>query len=109
MEKAYCVIMTTVANKEDACRLTAILLKQQLAACVQHMPIESYYAFENRECTEEEILILIKTRHELYHKIEVLMTDEHPYKVPELLMLPVKNGHKDYLDWVDQSVGFLHH
>lgn len=105
MENDYCVIMTTVADKADACKLTKELLELKLAACVQHMPIESYYTFENRECVEGEILLLLKTRRELYETIESVIAAKHPYKVPELLMLPVVNGWGLYLTWLDQSTG----
>lgn len=105
MRETYCVIMTTVANKADACKLTSALLELQLAACVQHMPIESYYTFEVRECAETEILLLIKTRRELYDAIEALIVAKHPYKVPELVMLPIEKGLAAYLSWIDQSTG----
>ena len=105
MRNDYCVIMTTVAHKDAARRLTAALLEARLAACIQHLPIESYYTFEGRECVEGEILLLIKTRYELYDAVENVMTAEHPYKVPELIMLPVENGLEAYLSWIDESVG----
>lgn len=105
MQNDYCVIMTTVADKADARQLTAVLLKAQLAACVQHMPIESFYTFEGRECAENEILLLIKTRREFYQPIETVLKAKHPYKVPELLLLPVANGLDAYLSWIDQSLG----
>lgn len=105
MQKAYCVIMTTVANKADARALTAALLELQLAACVQHLAIESYYTFEEQTCVEAEILLLIKTRRELYDAIETLIAAKHPYKVPELLMLPVEAGLDAYLAWINQGTG----
>lgn len=107
MQKTYCIIMTTVANKDDACKLTATLLELQLAACVQHIPMESYYTFEEQECAEAEILMLIKTRQELYGTIETVIAAKHPYKVPELLMLPVEKGLGAYLDWIDLSTGLV--
>lgn len=103
MQNEYCVIMTTVADKAEARKLTEVLLNLKLVACVQHMAIESYYTFDNRECVEGEILLLLKTRRELYETIENVIADKHPYKVPELLMLPVAKGLEAYLAWIDQS------
>lgn len=103
MGNTYCVIMTTVDSKEEAHKLTATLLETQLAACVQHMAIKSYYTFEKRECAEDEILLLIKTQRELYSAIEDVISTKHPYKVPELLMLPVENGLGAYLKWIDSN------
>lgn len=102
MQNDYCLIMTTVADKADACKLTQELLELKLVACVQHMAIESYYTFENSQCVEGEILLLLKTRRELYETIESVIAAKHPYKVPELLMLPVAKGLAAYLAWIDQ-------
>ena len=101
MESVYCVIMTTVNDKTAAQSLTRALLDQNLAACVQHMPINSFYTFEGRACADAEILLLIKTRGCLYAAVEDLVRAEHPYAVPELLMLPVANGLPEYLAWLD--------
>jgi periplasmic divalent cation tolerance protein len=31
--------------------------------------------------------------------------EEHPYEVPELLVLPVSGGGERYLAWIGESVG----
>lgn len=103
MTDGYCIIMTTTANAGDAEKLTVALLERKLAACVQHMPIKSYYTFENQAFNEPEVLLLIKTRRVLYDKIEVVVRDEHPYKVPELVLVPIDQGFAPYLNWIDEN------
>jgi periplasmic divalent cation tolerance protein len=34
-----------------------------------------------------------------------MLSDRHPYDVPEFLVLPVIDGSEEYLKWVDTSVG----
>lgn len=103
MPDKYCIIMTTAASAADAERLTALLLKHKLAACIQHLPIKSFYVFEGEQCHEPEILLLLKTRAALYEQIEALFKTEHPYTVPEILQIPVNQGFAPYLSWLDAN------
>ena len=46
MSSEFCVVMTTVATQDEAGKLARQLVEQQLAACVQMMPINSVYTWE---------------------------------------------------------------
>ena len=53
---------TTVAQKDDAERIAALLLSEKLAACVQIMGIDSRYVWKGETNHEPEWMLLIKTR-----------------------------------------------
>ncbi len=95
-------IMTTVEKREDGERIGDILITRNLAACVQIIgPINSIYRWEERIEHSTEYLCLIKTRAELYKMVEAEIKKAHPYRVPEIIALPIIHGSKDYLSWID--------
>jgi periplasmic divalent cation tolerance protein len=101
-QTAYCVVLTTCATDEDARALATALLDQQLAACVQVVPIHSYYTWEGAQQSEPERLLLIKTRGALYASVEAALRAIHKYDVPEIVCLPVAAGSDAYLGWIGQ-------
>lgn len=101
---AYCVVLTTVATPEEAATLARLLVEQQLAACVQRLPIHSTYWWDEAVQDEPETLLLIKTERVLYEAVETCLRTHHPYSVPEIVCLPVGAGSADYFDWITASV-----
>lgn len=99
---AYCVVLTTFEKREDAETMARLLLEKRLAACIQVMPITSYYEWEKKICNDDELLMLIKSRSGLYELIEKTISDNHPYDVPEIIRLPVEAGLTGYLNWISE-------
>jgi periplasmic divalent cation tolerance protein len=97
------VISTTVAQKDDAERLAAMLLSERLAACVQIMGINSRYVWKGETNHEPELMLLIKTRSALFDKVMARLAAEHPYETPEIVATPFAAGLPGYLDWIAEN------
>jgi len=98
----YIQVVTTTASREDAERIAEALVAERLAACVQVLgPIASTYRWQGAIETAQEWLCLVKSRGELYGKIEEAIRRLHPYEVPEILALPVVAGSPAYLAWLN--------
>ena len=94
-------VMTTIGSKQDAQKVANAIVGQRLAACVQVIgPITSTYWWQGAMETAEEWLCLIKTRQDLYERVEQAIRENHPYDEPEILALPVLAGSKTYLQWI---------
>lgn len=101
----YRLVYTTFACKEDAERVADILLDKHLIACANIFPgICSMYRWQGKKHKEQEIAMIIKTRQENFSAIEEAIVSEHPYETPCVLCLNVSEGHKGFLDWIDQSI-----
>jgi periplasmic divalent cation tolerance protein len=101
----YQLLITTCPNPEVANKLAHTLVKNHLAACVNIIPqIQSVYEWEGKVTSDAEILLLIKTRRERYAAIEETLLQQHPYDVPELIVLPIETGLPSYLAWLDNVV-----
>ncbi|MBI5374929.1 MAG: divalent-cation tolerance protein CutA [Candidatus Schekmanbacteria bacterium] len=95
------IILTSVDSKENALSIAEILLRKKLAACVNILPgINSVYFWEGKLCNENEIIMLIKTRTELFNSVKKELLKIHPYKLPEIISLSVPNALEAYSNWV---------
>lgn len=100
----YCVINCTTANKEDAVNIAKQLVSKKLIACCNIIPsISSVYEWNNELCCDEECLMIIKTKTALFDKVKEEIKKLHKYEVPKIICLPIINGNKDYLDWIEQQ------
>jgi periplasmic divalent cation tolerance protein len=94
-------IVTTTASADDARRIARGLVERRLAACVQIVgPIESIYRWEGKIETAAEFQCWIKTRSELYDRVEQAIRELHPFDVPEILAVPAVQGSAAYLEWL---------
>lgn len=98
-----CTIFTTAGSETEAEDIASALLAEKLAACVQMTPITSRYVWKGELAREEEVLLLIKTRPELFEQVRTCIRALHSYETPEVLMVPVTAGDPDYLAWLAQS------
>ena len=99
----YGIVMTTFENEQQAKPVIDEILRCSLAACVQEIRIKSHYALKGELCHEDEILVLFKTRKELYPALEKKLLEIHPYETPEILFVDVENGSAAYLAWIDEQ------
>lgn len=97
----YMVIITTCPNTEQATKLAEMLIKQQLAACVQASDIVSTYRWQGVVETAREVRLMIKARSADYEAIESFIRVTHYYENPEILAVPVAAGSRAYLEWID--------
>jgi periplasmic divalent cation tolerance protein len=93
--------MTTLPDAESARRLSAALVENGLAACVNVLaPCHSVYRWQGKVETADETPLFIKTRIERYAEVETMIRARHPYELPEIIALPLAEGLPAYLDWV---------
>ncbi|WP_373501087.1 divalent-cation tolerance protein CutA [Desulfococcus sp.] len=98
----YCLVTVTCASRADAEGLAAGILEKRLAACVQLSEITSFYVWKGTLNQAPEVLLLIKTRQDLYPMLETHVVRHHPYEVPEIVRVPIEDGLKAYLGWIDE-------
>ncbi len=100
----YSVIMTTFKDRTVGDKIINALLEQNLAACIQESEIKSHYKWQGKIEHENETLLLIKTRAELFDDIKNLILELHDYETPEIIMMPITKGSKTYLEWIENIV-----
>ena len=53
---------------------------------------------------DREYLLIIKTRALLYMKVETRVREMHTYEVPEVIAIPVVDGSRNYLSWIEREL-----
>jgi periplasmic divalent cation tolerance protein len=96
----FCVVLTTTADEEQAETLAKKIVASKLAACVQVQQIKSFYMWKGEVCAEPECLLFIKARSAQYSALESFIKSSHTYETPEIIQLPIQNGHPAYLKWM---------
>ena len=98
------LVLSTVPESESAC-ISETLVSERLVACVNAMPVRSYYRWKGEICRDREELLIMKTRESLFARVLERVRELHPYEVPEILALPVWGGFAGYLGWVMDETG----
>eukprot|EP00727_Mastigamoeba_balamuthi_P010408 m51a1_g5990 hypothetical protein (123) ;mRNA; r:277096-277464 len=98
------VVMVTAPSEAVAADIASALVRAGLAACATLVPgVRSVYVWEGKLCDDAEVQLLVKTRAELVARVEAKVRELHPYKVPEIIALPVVAGSAPYLQWIAET------
>ena len=100
----YLQVATTVEQRGQAEQLARHVLEKRLAGCVQILQCESLYHWQGKIEKSGEFLCLMKTRRDLFDRLEQAVKEIHPYEVPEILAVPVAAGGGEYLQWLDREL-----
>ncbi len=105
MNTNYLIVYCTVGSLEEGKRIGEAIVEDKLAACCNIVPnLTSIYSWQGKTETDSELLLIIKTKKDVYLNLEKRIQQLHSYEVPEILALPIESGNKSYLEWVDKNV-----
>ena len=100
MAKHYLVLSTIDSNKV-AEQIAHHIVEERLAACVNIIPdITSVYKWKGALERSTESLLVLKTTQERLPQLIERIEELHTYELPEVIALPIEDGHPGYLDWV---------
>lgn len=98
------VIYSTIGNIIDARRIAQTLVEEQLVACVNIIPdIESTYRWKGKIESDEECVLIAKTVDKNVNKTIARIQSLHPYELPDIIVIPIIGGLKDYLDYISNE------
>ncbi len=99
----YGIVLMTASSHTEAESIAENLVTHKLAACVNILPnIKSFYFWDNKFCKDVEILLIAKIKTSDFKDIEKSVKEIHSYDVPEVILLPIEAGEKNYLEWIKQ-------
>lgn len=105
MKMEFIEVVTTLPSKEKAEEIGRLVIGRCLAACAQISgPVESIYWWNKKMETGREWVLTLKTKRALYREVETLIRKVHPYRVPQIIALPIIEGYSEYLKWIEEEV-----
>jgi periplasmic divalent cation tolerance protein len=101
MASPVLIVLCTFPEGDRASAAARTLVEEKLAACVNLVPqIRSIYRWQGEVCDDREELAIVKTTADRFPALRERLVALHPYDCPEVLALPVEDGHPPYLAWV---------
>ena len=101
----FIIVFSTCANKGEAEKIARELLKHRFAACVNILPITSFYWWKDKIRKGSEFLLVIKTRRKLFLQLKRRISSLSSYEVPEITSVKIDDGLSSYLKWIDEETG----
>jgi periplasmic divalent cation tolerance protein len=104
-EVDFIQVHTTTEKRKEAEKIANALVEKRMAACVHIVgPVVSTYRWKGKVETVKEWLCLIKTRRDLYDKVEKIIREMHSYETPEIVGVSIVVGSRDYLEWINNEL-----
>ncbi|WP_343528620.1 divalent-cation tolerance protein CutA [Sphingomonas sp.] len=98
------VVMCAVGTRDEAARIARSLVETRLAACVQMMPIESWYRWDGAVENAPEVMLHVKTMRSRFVALVEAIEALHSYDVPEIVATPIIDASPRYLAWLRAEV-----
>jgi periplasmic divalent cation tolerance protein len=100
------VVFVTCPTRALARKIARVAVQTRLAACVNIVlsPVESFYTWKGKLEKAREYLLIMKTTAKRLAALENEVKRLHSYDVPEFIALPISQGSKEYLSWLNESV-----
>ena len=104
MNKSFIQVFVSCESKAQAKTVVDSLLNDQIIACAQILPgVESYYHWHGQTVQAAECLLLLKSHRDHFKTIEAKIKKLHSYEVPEIIAVPIVDGSKEYLQWINEQ------
>ena len=101
----FAVVLISASSESESEEIITTLLNKRLIACANLSPkTTSSYWWKGSIEKSDEFIITAKTRLSLVEKITEEVKFIHSYEVPEIIALPVLDGSRDYLEWLNDEI-----
>ncbi|MBI5622919.1 MAG: divalent-cation tolerance protein CutA [Elusimicrobia bacterium] len=103
----FCVVMTTCPALDQAKAMAKGVVEAKLAGCATVIPgAMSFYFWEGKLEETPEFVLFIKTRSRALPSLMRHIREKHSYSTPEIIVLPIAEGDRSYLDWLGANTVF---
>ena len=94
-------VYITVGSLEEAKTISHMLITERLAGCVNIFPkMISVYRWHNEVVEDTEVVMIAKTRRDLFDTLSTRVRSLHSYETPAILVLPIDRVDQHYLQWL---------
>ena len=101
----YALVYITTSGEEESKKIGRTIVEERLAGCVNIIStIESLYWWKGEIESDKESVLIAKTKVSNIENIIKRVKEIHSYENPAILAIPIINGSKDYLDYLDAEI-----
>lgn len=92
-----------VANKTEAHKISTKLLEKKLVTCVNIIPAESSFIFEQKIQQKNECIMILKTLPTLQTETQKVIESLHSYSMPCVLAIQT-TASPEYVAWMQNEL-----
>ncbi len=101
----FVMVYVTTSNKMEAEKIAKTLLNERLIACANIIgPVASHFHWNGKIDYQEEYVMIMKSRADLFRDLEERVRALHSYEVPEVVAVPIVDSSKEYFDWMNSML-----
>ena len=104
MSTKFSIVVTAFSRAGTGTRIVDALLAAKLAACIQVLPMRSFYPWKGKISRDRESLMLIKSRSGDFGAIRRTILENHDYELPEIISVRIDRGSAAYLKWMARAM-----
>ena len=91
----------TTPNREAALHIAQAVVSERLAACANVLTgMTSVYQWQGVVRTDDECVLLLKTRSSSTERLTARVLELHSYECPCVVFVPIVAGSPAYLEWL---------
>lgn len=95
------LLYVTFGNRDEALNAARTVIEERLAPCANLLPAaRSLYRWRGELHEKEEFVLVLKTSQARAKALLARLADLHSYDCPGIVVLPILDGHPDYLKWI---------
>lgn len=95
------IALVACPSEEVGTSLAKLLVERELAGCAQVIPsMTSVYRWNGEICLDKEALLIIKSVESCKGAVQKLIEENHPYEVPQFLVLSPCEASPQYERWL---------
>ena len=97
------LIISTYPTKKSVLKISKLLVKDKIVACVNIVEISSIYSWNKKIENSNEYLAIFKTTQKNKKILKQKIQETHPYDVPEIAEIDILSINDSYLKWLVNS------
>lgn len=100
----FCYLYLTCENTVEASLIVDALLKKRLIVCAKQSSVDSNYAWKGKHEHNQEMLLVMQSRLDLFDAVEKEVTKIHSYETPVLEAIPIAKVSKLATTWMEENL-----
>ena len=100
----YCQLWLTCKDTVEADTILKFLLEKKLVTCVKQFPVESNFRWHGKLGHDNETLLIMDSREDLFDTIEDEIRRLHSYETFVLQAIPLVKVSKEAKEWLKMEL-----
>jgi periplasmic divalent cation tolerance protein len=95
------ILISTFPDENSLINLSKIVvMDKRICACINYTTVKSLYMWQSKLHEENEYFAFFKTTSDCVEKLKTEIRNNHPYDVPEIVVINMSDISPQYFEWM---------